>query len=329
LEKPVSPPLSQSISAIAAIDTEFLNSQKHKHVIIDVDGTSSLIYPYLNYKTDTNTIIQHRLIWQLNGPEAYASLLRNGYLQSPHWRVRHVHFAGDIIQRSQEVITFIDHNGIPYRTQNILAQSIAGAHLSEAEARVIAHNHLQHIFVDNKETKEIEAIAQKQPNRTDWVFRIDVLENILVHGQTRLQITIAGNQVVDAFRYVYIPEETSRKEEQKLNTLLILIMIGKLLFYILLILALAVGIKNIPFHAFPYKFFLCMFALVFIANGMNNFNQWHIIIAQFNTSEPFELQKIRTLGNLFLGGFLQAGLSLFLTYALKTPLVRYIPSFSK
>src|SRR5438445_9377660 len=66
--------------------------------------------------------------------------------------------------------------------------------------------------------QEISAEAGKRPARTDWTFVFKDTEDYgLPEGEPRIAIEIAGDEVVDMGRYVYVPEEWSRNERRQQN----------------------------------------------------------------------------------------------------------------
>src|SRR5438034_1828918 len=161
---------------------------------------------------------QDRFVWQNAGPQEYARLM-GSYLTPPHWRVRFARFQGDVAERAEEYQVFIDGGGKTIRVTHELPEARPGKNLTVDEARLFAQSALTTNFqlpIDS--VKEISAEARKRPARGDWAFVFSDTRNYgLPQGEPRISIEIAGDEVVDAVRYVYVPEEWARNERGERN----------------------------------------------------------------------------------------------------------------
>lgn len=240
---------------------------------------------------------QHRFIWQEGKEKVYNNFL-NTHLMPPHWMTRFVKFTGPIIERAEEYQTFIGHDGNIIRTRHQLPETRSGAHLEEEQARTIVHNELKNYFnLDHMQLKEISAIATKHPMRKDWIFEFSDEKNYpLKTGQARIAISVAGDTVNDAYRYIHIPEEWEREERKKNTFRQVISNLCNLLIYALFLLGFSISLFRWSTGNFSSYYFLIGFLGIFTLFIGSLFNSWPQIITTFNTSEPFYNQVFRTFG---------------------------------
>src|SRR4029450_1374368 len=66
--------------------------------------------------------------------------------------------------------------------------------------------------IDDASLEEVSATPSKLPARTDWVITFKDRSRALPRGEARLAVRLAGDEVADARRFVFIPEEWERTE---------------------------------------------------------------------------------------------------------------------
>ena len=277
---------------------------------------------FTHYETNRPIELQHRFIWQHGGKDMYKKLFGT-YLIPAHWIIRFAQFEGDIVARSEEYHLFL-RNGTIFHQRHKLPETQPGAQLAVDQSRLLAHDALKTHFGLTPETlQEISAIAQQQPERKDWVF---IFSNPVVYsldkGQARIKIRIAGDQIIDAYQYIHVPEEWERSEQNKQNNADILKMLCALLLTIIFVSGSAIALRQWTQHAFSYTHFLSIFASILALNLFNSANTWPLIMAMFNTSAPFINQVIQVIGAVGLQAFIGAAvLALMITFItqLKTP----------
>ncbi|MFQ5626810.1 MAG: CPBP family intramembrane glutamic endopeptidase, partial [Methyloligellaceae bacterium] len=159
-----------------------------------------------------------RFAWQSGSPEAYNSLM-GPYLGPPYWSVRFAKFEGDVAERAEEYEVRIAGNGEVIRFRHQLPEARAGASLAEENARALVDSTLRAQFDANPAAlKFISSEPTKQEARTDWSFTFaDTTGYPLEQGEARTEINISGDEVTDAFRYLYVPEEWDRQERSQRN----------------------------------------------------------------------------------------------------------------
>lgn len=268
--------------------------QKYKTALTDPwVGLSGVQAHFKNTAGQT----QHRFIWQEGGQELYKKYL-GSYLTPPHWLTRFVKFTGPLVDRAEEYQTFVARNSIVFRTRHQLPETAHGAQLEKAQAGTIAQQELQKQFsLDHSKLKEVSAVAFKRPARKDWLFEFaDEKGYPLKEGQARIAISIAGDQVNDAHRYIHVPEEWDRAARKRNHVAQIVKTLCSLFIYILFLIGLGVALVRWSMGGFSARTFLYSFLGIFGLFIISVFNAWPQIIARFNTSEPFFSQVFRTFG---------------------------------
>ncbi|MGH7598130.1 MAG: CPBP family intramembrane glutamic endopeptidase [bacterium] len=253
-----------------------------------------------------------RFVWQNGGKENYRKLLGH-YMAPPHWKIRFARFEGDVAERAEEHQVFIAGDGSVFRVRQQLPEARPGDSLSVEAAREIAHAVLKEKYqLDPASLKEISAVAAKRPARQDWTFEFsDTLNYSLEQGEARLAVQIAGNQVVDTYRYIHVPEEWSRQERNRRN-LPRIIGISCTIVVVLLIIAGAIGaIVSWSRKNFSARTFWSFWALLFGLNLIGFINGWPSLMAQFLTDQPFKLQTL-----IFAGSGVIAALLTSVAFAL-------------
>ena len=230
---------------------------------------------------------QNRFVWQKGGSDVYKKLL-GVYVTPSSWFVRFARFQGDVVERAEEYQVFIDGSGRVFRTNHNLPEARPGPNLSEDEARKIALGALEQW----SGLKEISAEASKKPARTDWTFTFkDTHDDGLPEGEPRVSIEIAGDQVVDLARFVYVPEDWRREETKQQNIPGILRTISTVLLVGLVLGASIVGIVHWSRHrAFSSRTFFTIFGVLFLISVVNVLNNWPAQASQASTAQPLALQ---------------------------------------
>lgn len=251
----------------------------------------------------------HRFVWETAGRERYFELL-GSYLDPPHWQVRIVTFEGDVAERAEEWQVFVGVDGAVQRVQHELPESRAGATLAQAQAREVARGAVRDRFgLDPTRLKEVSAAPAKLPARTDWVFTFtEATIKPLPQGEPRLSVTIAGSEVVDARRFVHVPEEWQRQERNE-RTILRVLNIGRVL--VLISLLFASGVAAIVAWSrrnFARRFFVTIFVVAWLIDLVQLWNGWPAIIAQFPTAQPLRLQILIAVGAALVGATLSDSL---------------------
>lgn len=247
--------------------------------------------------------LQHRFVWSEAGEERHRALLGE-YLGRPRWRVRYARFEGDVAARAEEHIVWVGPDGAPGRREHRLAEDTAGAALSEEEARTLVRDALAGRGVA-ADLSEVSAEESRRPERTDWTvtFR-DESAGDLAGGEARVAVEIAGDEVVDTRRYVFLPEEWRRADEQRRTTLSIAGIASNIVLGLLLVAGAVLAVVRWTRGAFDLEIALAAAGIAMIAAVVTMANNWPLLMNGLSTAQPLPLQ----LGIGVAGGLIGAGL---------------------
>ena len=247
--------------------------------------------------------LQHRFVWSEAGAERHRALLGE-YLGRPHWRVRYARFEGDVAARVEEHIVWVGPDGEPGRREHRLAEDTAGAALSEAEARTLAREALAGLGAAAG-LSEVSAESSRRPARMDWTFTFrDAAVGDLAGGEARAAVEIAGDEVVDTRRYVFLPEEWRRADEQRRTTLSIAGIASNIVMGLLLVAGAILAVVRWTRGAFDLGLALAVAGLALAAAVVTMANNWPVLMSGLTTAQPLPLQ----LGIGVVGGLIGAGL---------------------
>jgi hypothetical protein len=249
-----------------------------------------------------------RFVWQTAGPERYRKLL-GVYVMQPSWMVRFARFHGDVAERAEQYQVYSNGAGEIFRVSHELPEAKPGKNLTEDEARIIAVRALG----DQSQFKEVSAQVAKRPSRTDWTFVFkDTRDYGLLQGEPRISIEVAGDQVTDTVRYVYVPEDWSRNERARRNLPAIFAVVCTITIVTIVVAGAIVGAihwsRKRPFSA---RAFFAVFGAVFLLVAASVINNVPVFASQASTAQPLELQiGILIVTSLVFGVFTAAGLGL-------------------
>ena len=234
-----------------------------------------------------------RFVWQEGGPEAYSQLIGN-HLGPPFWKARVARFEGDVAERAEEWQVWINGNGHPFRIIHFIPEARSGATLTENEARVLAESALLERFgLGHEQLVPVASKPSKLPARLDWSFTYSNPEVYpLDRGEARIVVSIAGDEIVDAYQFVHVPEEWQREERNRRAVLSVLEFGCSGIFAILLLIGAVSAVVSWSKHKFSLRAFLGVFGLLLVVGLISVANRWPSLVAQFVTSEPFHNQAM-------------------------------------
>jgi len=249
-----------------------------------------------------------RFVWQTSGPDTYRKLL-GVYLPPPSWVVRFARFEGDVAERAEEYFVYVSGAGQDFRVSHSLPEAKPGKNLTEEEARTLAVAAIP----DRSNFKEVSAQADRRPSRTDWTFTFkDTRDYGLSQGEPRISIEIAGDEVADTAKYVFIPDDWFRTERARRTVPGILSGISVVVLVSIVVAAAVIGAvywsRKRPFAT---RVFLAVFAAMFVCNVVILVNNIPVLASQASTAQPLALQLgIAIVTQIVLGGFVAGGLGL-------------------
>jgi hypothetical protein len=250
----------------------------------------------------------NRFVWQTAGRDRYENLL-GVYISPPGRVVRFARFQGDVAERAEEYQVFVYGRGGVYRISHQLAEATPGKSLTQEEARALAISAVP----DSSNFSEVSAQASKRPNRTDWTFVFrDNRDYGLTQGEPRMSVEIAGDEIADSARYVYVPEEWSRNERARRYVPTILGIACSIVIVAIVVAGAVIGaIHWSRKRSFSTPAFFAVLATVFTAGTVNVANNWPAFASQASTAQPLGLQiGIAVAASIVFGVFTAAGLGL-------------------
>ncbi|OQA35171.1 MAG: CAAX amino terminal protease self- immunity [Candidatus Dependentiae bacterium ADurb.Bin331] len=255
--------------------------------------------PWQPLSTIEATIDEHeRFVWQKVGKGGYMQLLGT-YITPAVWKIRFAQFEGDLVERAEEYGALVQTNGFISREVHQIPESRAGASLTEQEARTKSYAFIKALFNINPTTlNEISAINHKQPGRLDWQFTFKDTTVTLPEIEARISITLHGDQLGDYERFVFVPEEWQRADKQYQTVLTIFSMICRLVLLFFLVIFGFMLAKSWRRFKLPLKLF-GIFCIILTSKAVvQAFNIWPMLVATFETSEPYEHQLFSLIGTL-------------------------------
>ena len=226
------------------------------------------------------------------------------YLAPPRWRVRYARFEGDVAARAEEHVVWIGPDGAPGRREHRLAEDAAGATLSEEDARTLARDALAGLGAA-ADLSEVSAEELRRPARTDWTFTFrDETAGDLAAGEARVAVEIAGDEVLDTRRYVFLPEGWRRAEEQRRTTLSIAGIASSVMLGVLLVAGAVLAVVRWTRGAFDLEVALAAAGIAMVGAVVTMANNWPLLMSGLSTAQPLLLQ----LGIGVVGGLIGAGL---------------------
>ena len=241
----------------------------------------------------------HKFVWREAGPEAYRRLVGT-MLAPPFWEVRYAMFGGDVAERAEEWRVAITNDGAVRTMAHVLPEARAGAHLTRDAAQALAQRTLQARFgVDAAPLRIVAADEQQRPARTDWSFVFgDPRIVVGAGGEARYIVTISGDAVSGAGRFVHVPETWTRAEEERDNRLQVVGIAAIVVFFAAGLAALVVGIVGFVRHRVDARLATIVFAATLLIAALAAANNWPAIAMRLVTTEPVASQ----LTTKILGG---------------------------
>lgn len=233
-----------------------------------------------------------RFVWQTAGRDGYAALLGT-YVPPLRWRVRFVSFTGDVAERAEEWNVFLGGAGDVQRAQHRLPEARAGASLTETEARTRAHAALRERWsIEPDSLTEVSATSAKRPNRTDWTFIFkDPAVTSLAPGEARLQVNLAGDEITDWTRFVFVPEAWERMDRARQSYFRIGGVLKNITSAAIILAGIVGAIVAWSRQRFDVRTAMLVAGVVALTGIVATINRWPLIRAGFSTAQPLSLQQ--------------------------------------
>jgi hypothetical protein len=226
----------------------------------------------------------HRFVWTTAGQATYASLLGT-YLNAPGWSVFVRTFEGDVAERVENWTVRLDADGAVQGISHELPESRAGTSLDEATARELAKREVVTRFgIDPSVLKDVAATPSQLPKRIDWTVTFSDTSHPLPTGELRLQVRLAGDEVAQARRFVFIPEDWERNERNAQTIASIVTGGGMLLAGVAMVAGLITAIISWSRRQFSVRVFLVVFASFLVFSAVRLANSFPTLMAQLSTA---------------------------------------------
>ena len=238
---------------------------------------------------------EHPFIWRTESQKTYSSLLGQ-YLSPPLWGVRFLRHDREVSERAEEFHVTLTEEGRVYGIKHSLPEGRPGASLSEAEAKTIALLAIEKNYgLTLSQLKPISSQDSKLLHRKDWSFIFQDPSIPLHTGEARILVVVSGDEVTAMNRYVFAPEEWTRKERNRTHILSNLHLISWVFLALLFLISLVHGIIRWTKKQFHFKAFQITALLIFILEVTNTYNMILHLIAHLSTVAP-KLNQLLNIG---------------------------------
>jgi hypothetical protein len=241
----------------------------------------------------------HEFVASIAGETRRQELL-DTYLARPRWTVRVATFRGDVAERAEEWRVVVSDAGAVEGVFHTLPEARAGASLAEAEARTIAHGALLKDFALDASAgavREVLARPAKLKARTDWTFTFtDLTVPALPQGEPRISIVIAGDEVAQARRFIFVPDDWNRRARAAQTRNTVGQVVISLLFAGILVVSAIAGVVAWSRRRYSARLFFAAAGLMFALSLANAANGWPAALAALQTSQPLQLQVLALIG---------------------------------
>ena len=264
-----------------------------------------------------------RFVWQSGGPEIYRSVVGT-HIEAPHWQVRYARFEGDVVERAEEHLVHVDPAGRAERYVHALPEGRSGAALSRDEARERAHAALREdLGLDPSGLREVSAEPAERPSRRDWAFVFeDPAVSVGDGGEARIAVTLAGDEVVDVFRHVHVPEEWQRAEQERATLGAVVANVCGFPVGLGLLAAAVAGLVGWSRGRFARGTFVVATLGLGVVMVLQVLNAWPVASAAFDTTQAWGQQALVGVG----GGVVAAGFLAVLLGLVAGFVHRWIPA---
>lgn len=251
----------------------------------------------------------HRFVWQTSGGGFYLALLGDN-LPGPHWHVRWARFEGPVEERAEEYLVTVGPYRRNTRLRHTLPEGRAAPSLTESEARVVARRTLGDEYGMPPEVlREVSAEADQLPERMDWTFTFRTPAIVRVReGEARASVQIAGDQVVDVWRFIHVPETWEREDRGREVIRTTLRIVGGGLLGLLGLAVIILGAVRWSRGVFHRRAFATVGLAAFVLLLGQMLGRWPSTQAAFSTAQPYDYQLFAALIAIPLGAVIGAAL---------------------
>ncbi len=250
---------------------------------------------------------QHKFVWREAGPAIYRALIGTT-LAPPLWVVRYAMFEGDVAARAEEWRVMIEPTGEVRQIWHVLPEAQPGKRLAQDAARERAEQFLRERFgLDPAGLTFVGAEERDRPARTDWTFVFaDPGVDVGKGGEARMTVSLAGDEIVGAGRFVHVPEPWLRAERERSGRYTIAKIAGGLLFALAAIAALVAGVTSWMRRQCDARALAVVLTIVLGTSAGGIAVMWPSFAMQWKTTEPIVWQALLAVAGSLLAASLAA-----------------------
>ena len=253
--------------------------------------------------------LAQRFVWREAGPIAYRALVGNT-LAPPLWEVRFIRIDGDVVARTEEWRVTVVGDGAIRQVRHRLAESAPGATLDRDAAFALAQRVVREQFGLDPGALQLRTADQaKRDARSDWtIVFADPKVFVGKDGEARIQVMLAGDEVVLAGRSVFVPEGWQREETERDHRLQV---VKYAAFYAVALGALAALVFAVISWNRGHcdrRALLAVGTLTFVVGLIDLANAWPEAGMQLRTAEPLAGQLAFGIAGGVFASLLAAGL---------------------
>ena len=183
-------------------------------------GTDASAYEVVTYYQNQPDAMAIRYILERDSVAVVNRLYQEDLLASL-WVTRFFRYG----EKEEYRVAVHPEDGSLYSINHLLAEEAEGADLEEAQAQVIAVEHLRSFGLDPERLELKEASSEKLPNRRDHRFVFEAAEGDgrnVDELRYRVRVNVAGDEPVSIYRFLKVPEDwrRARQESTTLKTAL-------------------------------------------------------------------------------------------------------------
>ena len=192
--------------------------------------------------------------------------------------------------------------------RHALPEARPGATLARdaAEARAAAELKARY-GVDASTLRLVSANEEKRPARTDWTFTwADPRTDVGKGGEARTVIALSGDEPAANGRYVFVPEDWTRADQERSNRAQIIALLGGLVFAVAGLAGVVVGVVSWTRRRCDVRALALVFAITAVVTLAQAANNLPSLQMSLQTAEPLWSQWLTRVLGAVAGGLVGA-----------------------
>lgn len=229
----------------------------------------------------------NKFVWQTYGKEVYQQL-QGSYVIEPYYSVRFARFNGSVESKAKEYGVWISATGKILNVWHKLPEAKQGADISENKAQELASDFIQGMYqLDKKDIEFVSIDSTKHENRRDYnIYFQDIKNYQLDKGQGRIVVSMAGDQIVGSYRFVYSPEEWKRAQHERASRNGLIQIIFTVLYSLFMMFFVYLASVRIGINSKILTRIAGLAGILFVIKTINLLNKWNEIVFVLKTTEP-------------------------------------------